>query len=396
MPRTTYDIVIVGGGVMGWSAAFWLRRLGPQGLRVAVVERDPGHAHSATALSVASIRYQFSNAVNVRLSAFGMYFLNDFRSFIGVPDVPDRIHVQRNGYLFLAGTPEQDLILRRNAEVQNASGAQTLLLDRAALAARFGDLALGDVTLGSFGAMGEGWFDNMALLNGLRAGARAQGAAALTGSVVGITARDGAATLCLADGRALDCALIVNAAGPAAGAVTAMLGEKLPVEPRKRTVFVVDVPALRDSGLPLIVDHTGFYARPEGRCWLCAEIPDPASDGAADPTDFVPDHGAFERFLWERVAARLPGFETARVLRDWAGHYDYNSLDQNAFVGMHPGRPELWHLNGFSGHGLQHAPGAGRGLAELMLDGCFRSLDLTELSPERLVTGKAFRETAIV
>lgn len=396
MARGLYDIAIIGGGVMGWSAAFWLARLGGGKMKIAVLERDPSHARSATALSVASIRYQFSNPVNVRLSAFGMRFLRNFRAFLEVPDVPEALHVQENGYLFLAGTPEQEAILRRNAEVQNAAGARTMLLDRAMLATRFEALALEDVTLGALGAEGEGWFDNMGLLAGLRAGARARGVEAVTGEAVGYEPVADVARLRLAGGGRIDAARVVNAAGPGAGHVARMMGEELPVEPRKRTVFVADIPGLRHAAMPLIVDHTGFYARPEGRYWLCAEIPDSSKDGPASPDDFEPDHGAFERFLWERVAARLPEFATARVIREWAGHYDYNSLDQNAFIGMHPGRPDLWHLNGFSGHGLQHAPGAGRGLAELMLEGAFKSLDLSDLSAGRLATGRVLHETGIV
>jgi glycine/D-amino acid oxidase-like deaminating enzyme len=389
----TWDVVIAGGGVMGVSAAFWLTRMGVA--RVCVIEPDPTLARSSTALSVASIRQQFTNPVNVRISAFGIHFLRNIRDFIELEEIPETVHVQENGYLFLAGTEVAAGRMRDVAAMQRAEGADTRLLEPAAIAARFPYLATDDITLGSWGARDEGWFDNMGLHDVLRRAGRAQGVAFVTDRVAEVTRTgDGITAVTLASGQRLGCGTLINAAGTAAASLLRMVGEDIPVEPRKRTVFVVDAPKARHSDAPLLIDHQGYYARPEGRCWLTATVPQ--EDGPADPADFEPDWTLFEDVIWERIWRRMPGFDEARVIRAWAGHYAFNTLDQNAIVGRWPGCANLVLMNGFSGHGLQQAPAMGRAVAELITTGAYRTLDLSALGPGRILEGKPFLEQAIV
>ncbi len=389
----TWDVVIAGGGVMGVSAAFWLTRMGVQ--RVCVIEPDPTLARSSTALSVASIRQQFTNPVNVRISAFGIAFLRNLSDHIALPDVPRSIHLQENGYLFLAGTDDSAALMRKVATMQRAEGADTRLLDAAAISARFPFLATDDITLGSWGARDEGWFDNMGLHDVLRRAAKAQGAAFVTDSVVDVTrAGDRVTAVALASGKSLGCGTLINAMGTAAASLLRMVGEDIPVEPRKRTVFVVDAPKARYPDAPLLIDHQGYYARPERQHWLTATVPQ--DDGPADPDDFEPDWHLFEDVIWEKIWRRMPGFDEARVIRAWAGHYAFNTLDQNAIVGRWPGCGNLVLMNGFSGHGLQQAPAMGRAVAELITTGEYRTLDLAALGPERILEGRPFLEQAIV
>jgi len=389
----TWDVVIAGGGVMGVSAAFWLTRMGVA--RVCVVEPDPTLARSSTALSVASIRQQFTNPVNVRISAFGIAFLRNLSEHIDLPDTPRSIHLQENGYLFLAGTDESAALMREVATMQCVEGADTRLLDAAAIAARFPYLATDDITLGSWGARDEGWFDNMGLHDVLRRAAKAQGADFVTDRVVDVTRTgDRITTVALASGHRLGCGALINAMGTAAASLLRMVGEDIPVEARKRTVFVVDAPRARYPDAPLLIDHQGYYARPEGRHWLTATVPQ--DDGPADPADFDPDWQLFEDVIWEKIWRRMPGFDEARVIRAWAGHYAFNTLDQNAIVGRWPGCTNLVLMNGFSGHGLQQAPAMGRAVAELIVTGGYRTLDLGALGPERILERRPFRERAIV
>ncbi len=386
------DVAVIGGGVMGVSVAYWLTRLRPA-TAVTVVEMDPTHARASTALSVASIRQQFSNPVNIEMSRFGIGFLRRFADEVGQPGMT--LGLRENGYLFLAGTDVGAAAMRVNAALQRAHGAGTELLAPGEIAARFPWLDLAGVVLGAFGPRDEGWFDNMGLLGGLRQAARAQGAAFVRGRATGLLrAGDRVTGVTLADGSRLAAGAVVNAAGPRAAEVLRMLGEDYPVEPRKRTVFVVDAPGARHPGAPLLVDHTGFYMRPEGHAWIAAAVPE--ADGPADPDDFEPDLRAFEDVVWPRLYARVPGFDAAKVLRAWAGHYEYNRLDQNAIIGAHPRVPGLWLINGFSGHGLQQAPAAGRGLAEVILSGRYQTLDLTPLGMERVLAGVPFLERAVV
>lgn len=387
-----HDVVIAGGGVMGAAAAFWLCRLSP-GLRVCVVEPDPSHARAATALSVASIRQQFSNPLNVRISQFGLEVIRDFAAHLGT-EAPD-LALRENGYLFLAGTVAAETAMREAAAMQRALGASTVLLSPEAIATRFPWIDPHDVRLGSLGETGEGWFDNMGLLAGFKAAARAAGAVWLRDRVAAVRTEAGRAVgVRLASGDDVSAGAVVLAAGTGVAPLLEALGLPWPVEPRKRTVFVVDAPNARHPQAPLMVDHTGFYLRPEGRHWITATVP--RTDAPVAPDDFEPDLHQFEAALWPLLFARVPGFDAARVLRAWAGHYDYNRLDQNAIIGAHPERRGLYLLNGFSGHGLQQAPAMGRGLAELIVTGGYRSLDLAPLGVERLLTGAGFHEAAVV
>jgi glycine/D-amino acid oxidase-like deaminating enzyme len=188
---------------------------------------------------------------------------------------------------------------------------------------------------------------------------------------------------------------LVNAAGPSAGKLAGMAGRPLPVEPRKRTVFVIDCPDALPS-LPLIADPSGIWLRPEGRGFITGYSPPELEDRVADPQDFAPDHDIFEETLWPALAARIPAFERLKVTGAWAGHYDYNVLDQNAVIGPDPELGNFIYANGFSGHGLQHAPGVGRAVAELIAHGSYRTIDLSVFGYERIVSGRALIERNVI
>ena len=400
--RARYDVVIVGGAVIGAAAAHFLTGDPGFGGSVLVVERDPSFARAATALSCASIRTQFSNAVNVRMSRFGVEFLRAFPDIAETEGQRPDLAFHEGGYLLLAGTEGGAAVLRESHRVQAASGADVALLSPDELGRAFPHLRTEDLVLGSYGRSGEGWFDGTGLMQGLRRSARARGADLVRGEVVAIGRAGGrAVSVTLASGETVSAGTVVNAAGPNAAAVARMAGLALPVEPRKRTVFVFACArspegsaAVNGGRLPLMVDPSGVYCRPEGRLFLAGCVPEP--DGAADPDDFEPVHQEFEEVIWPALAARSEAFEAIREVRRWAGHYDYNAFDQNAVIGFDPGLEGYVHANGFSGHGLQHAPAAGRAVAELIVHGGFRTLDLSELRPERLRAGRPFRENAVI
>ena len=388
-----YDVIVSGGAVMGAATAYWLTRLSP-GLSVAVIEKDGSYARSSTALSVASIRSQFSHPVNVRISRFGIDFIRNFAEYCPQGGVPD-LGLRENGYLFLTSRPDQAALMQELAAMQRSFGAGTEVLTREDLSARFPWLSLEDVAAGSFGPRDEGWFDNMGLLGGLRAQARAQGATFIADEVTGLDARAGLLQSArLKSGQVLQGGAFVNAMGTRAATALRWLGVDLPVEPRKRTVFVIDAPNARHPEAPLLVDHTGFYLRPEAGHWITATVP--LNDGPCDPDDFEPDHALFEDEIWPALFARAPGFDAVKVIRFWVGHYAYNRLDQNAILGRHPAFANLYLANGFSGHGLQQAPAVGRGLAEQILTGSWQTLDLSALGVERVLAGQPCAERAVV
>ena len=387
------QVVIIGGAVMGASCAFWLTKMQP-GLQVLVVERDPSFAYASTALSVASIRQQFSTSVNVAISRFGIDFIRDFQGSLGQDVGIGSLGLKENGYLFLAHSDAGAGQLRDLAMMQNGLGAATEVWSPDQIIARFPWLEVGDLTAGSFGNRDEGWFDNMGLLAGFRTAAKAQGARFVTDEVTEIQVTSGRVTgVELAKAGLVPCEIAVNAAGTRAGDVARMAGLDLPVEPRKRTVFVIDAPNARHPDAPLLVD-SGFYLRPEQGHWITATVPN--DDGPCANDDFEPDLHLFEDVIWEQLYNRAPGFDAVKVVRHWVGHYAYNTLDQNAILGPHPDLPNLFFMNGFSGHGLQQSPAVGRGLAEHILTGGWQSIDLSDLSINRVLEGRAFPEAAIV
>lgn len=388
------DVLVIGGAVMGASVAFWLTRMQP-GLQVTVVEMDPSFARSSTALSAASIRQQFSNPVNVQISRFGIDFIRDFQGSLGQEVGVPSLGLKENGYLFLAETEGGAALMEDLAAMQRGLGAETMVLAPAEIAARFPWIETAGLTAASYGPRLEGWFDNMGLLAGLRAAARAQGARFVADRVIGLEREGGRVVAAVLEkaGR-VAAASFICAAGTRAAAVLQMLDEDLPVEPRKRTVFMVDAPNARHPGAPMVIDPAGYWMRPEHDQWLAATVP--SEDGPCAAEDFEPDAGQFEELIWEKIWARVPGFDQAKVTRLWAGHYAYNTLDQNAILGLHPRIGNLFLMNGFSGHGLQQAPAVGRGIAELLLTGAYQSLDLSPLGVERVLEGRPFLELAIV
>jgi FAD-dependent oxidoreductase domain-containing protein 1 len=384
-----FDVVIVGGAAIGSATAYFLTHdLGFDG-SVAVVERDPTYAHAATTLSAASIRQQFSTPENIRMSAFGVAFFRDLKTRFGADA---DIGFRERGYLLLASETGEDTLLA-NHEAQKAEGADIVLMDREALADNFRWLKTSDLRLGAFGRSGEGWFDAHSLLTLLRGAAR-KGATYIHGEVTGIMS-DGARVsgVTLADGRQIGCGTLVNAAGPQAGDVAALAGVKLPVEPRKRCVFVVACRAALPD-MPLMVDPTGVWIRPEGEVYICGVSPPEDADARA--TDFDVDYSLFEEVVWPMLAHRVPAMEELKLQRAWAGHYDYNTLDQNAVIGAHPEIPNLIFANGFSGHGLQQSPAAGRAVAELIVHEKFVSLDLTLFGYSRVAEGRAVKELNVI
>ena len=386
------DVVIIGGGVIGSAAAYFLRRIDPA-LAVTVVERDPTYARASSSLSGSAIRQQFSTPANIAISQFGIAFLRDVDTHLGVDAETVGLGLCEPGYLYLA-SDAGGAVLEANHAVQRACGVQVALLDPAALRERFPWLVADDLSAGSLGLDGEGWFDGPGLMQAFRRKARALGATYVHGEAVGLE-RDGArvAAVRLADGARLSCGVVVNAAGPYARAVAAMAGIALPVEARSRSVFVLQCPDAL-PGCPLVIDTSGVWFRPEGTGFLCGLSPPEAQD--PERFELAVDHALFEDTIWPALAARVPAFERLRVTGSWAGHYEYNTFDHNALLGPHPDAPNLLFANGFSGHGMQQSPGVGRGIAELIAHGAYRSLDLSALAVTRLAEGRRVLERCVI
>ena len=391
------DVVVAGGAAMGSSVAYHLLSDPAFRGRVVVVEKDPAYQRSASALSAASIRQQFSSPVNIRISLYGIAFLRRIGEHLAVDGEVPEIGLKEGGYLYCAtaaGAP----ILAENHALQTAEGADILLLDREGLARQFPWLSTDDLAAGTWGRSGEGWFDGWGLLQAFRRKARSLGAEYVGGEVVGLE-REGARidAVRLADGTRIACGALVNCAGAGGRALAAMAGIDIPVEAKRRYVFTFTCRE-RVENCPLLVDVSGVYVRPEGEGFICGASPtgdaDPPWDDE-DPATQEVDHGFFEEVVWPALAHRVPAFEAIRPGRAWAGPYDMCLLDHNAIVGR-AGAGNLYLCNGFSGHGLQQAPAVGRGLAELIVHGRYVSLDLSDLGYERVTENRPLLERNVI
>jgi FAD-dependent oxidoreductase domain-containing protein 1 len=205
-----------------------------------------------------------------------------------------------------------------------------------------------------------------------------------------------ATSLTLADGSEIICGTIVNAGGAGVGALAKMAGIDLPVGPRKRYVYVLDCPGASEAlhKAPLTVDISGIYFRPEGHQFICGLSPEEQDEPRE--MDWEVDYAWFEERIWETLAARVPAFEAIKVVNAWVGHYDYNALDQNAVIGPHPEISNFLFANGFSGHGLQQGPGAGNAIAELILHGAYRTIDLERFGFARIASKTPLFERNVI
>lgn len=386
-----YDVVIIGGAIVGSSVAYYLREHGFSG-SIALIERDSHFTHSATTLSCASIRQQFSVPENIRLSQFTLNLFRDLKQAFGTEA---DIGFHEKGYLILAsdsGVP----ILEANHKTQLALGADIVIEDAAALRERFSWLSTEGIAAGAYGRTGEGWFDAHAMLMLFRKALKTRNVDLISASVTGIGRQgDRITTVTLDNDDTLEAGTVVNAAGPNAGEVSAMAGIALPVEPRKRSVFVFEARE-KFADMPLIVDPSGIYVRPEGSVYITGGADPHDTDGPADPQDFEPDWPQFEDIIWPLLATRVPAFEAIKATRAWAGHYDYNVLDQNAVIGPHPEVANFIFANGFSGHGLQQAPAVGNALAELLVHGTYRTVDCSPFGYARIAESRPFRELNVI
>ncbi len=388
------NVVIIGGGVIGSSVAYFLRQSG-RSIDVTVVERDPSYTYASSTRSIASIRQHFSTPLSIQMSQYGVEFLRQAGDLLGLDGLASGIELVENGYLFLATDAEKEAILRQNHAVQIAYGAPIEWLDRSALRSRFPWLNTQDLVAGTCGLRGEGWFDGHLLLHALRKKAIALGARYVRDSVCAVR-MDGrrVAVICTEEGANLAADLVINAAGAWARPIAQMMGVELPVHARRRSVFFVTTPTPMGRA-PLVVDPSGAYVRPEGAGYVCGAGPNVDDDRDDLPLDEV-DYSLFDEVVWPALAHRIPQFESLRVRSAWSGYYEFNPFDQNAWIGFHPEVDNCIFANGFSGHGMQQAAAAGRGISELVLYERFTTLDLSPLGFRRLLEGRPLLERNVI
>ncbi len=388
-----FDVVIIGGGVIGSAIAYFLSKADGPDLSVAVVEKDNSYQFGSTARSAGGVRLQFSTPENIRMSQFAVEFLRNISSHLSVDGDKIDVSYTEGGYLFLAKN-SQIPVLYNNHEVQRRENVPVALLDPNDLSKAYPWMNVSDLAGGSVGLEGEGWLDAYGLNQAFRKKAIAQGVRFLKDEVISLDVKnDQVISASLKSGEKLSGATFVNAAGARADQIALMAGFDLEVRSKKR--FVYSFSCREEIGpCPLTIDPSGVYFRPEGHQFItgCS----PAAENDPDCTDFEVDYGWFEEHIWPLLAARVKAFEAIKLENAWAGHYAYTLLDQNAVLGPHPEITNFYFANGFSGHGLQQSPAVGRAIAELIQYDEYRTLDLSCFSFERLIEGRGVREINVV
>ena len=393
----SYDVVIVGGAMLGSSVA-WFTATNPDfDGSILVVEKDPTYEFTSTVHTNSCMRQQFSNEVNIRVSQFAADFVKNFREYMGGDErVPHPI-LQSYGYMYLADNAEFAATLKEGQGIQAKLGAGTKHMTAEEIKADYPFYNLDDILVGNHNLIDEGYFDGNTLFDWWKRSARERGVEYLTNEVVAMTkSTDGSKveSVTLASGEVVSCGTVVNCSGPRAALTAAMAGIDIPVEPRKRYTFIFDAETPLDRDLPLTIDPSGVHMRSEGTYYLAGCPPD--DDPAVDFDDFVQDHSIWEEKVWPVLATRIPAFERIKLINSWAGHYAFNTFDQNAIVGPHSKVTNFIFVNGFSGHGFQQSPAMGRGVSELLTYGEYRTLDLSAFGYERIEKCQKFPEKAII
>lgn len=387
------DIVIIGGGIIGSAAAYFLAIDGKGGT-VTVIEPDASYSKASTSAGAGGVRRLMSRPENIRMSQFSLDFYSEFQDKMGTKDNSADIQFRRKGYLFLTSAKgARDLIL--NHKTQCKEGIAAELLDTSALSKRFPSIGTDNVALACHSPQ-DGWIDPYAALIGFRRKAESLGVRYVKDRVVGLETSGRSITHALLDhGDAIGGDMFLNTAGPWAAEVAAMIDASLPVVPMCRAQHFWRC-AHEIEPLPLVKDESGAFFRPEGDGFVGGrpswEI-EPGFNWDVDRGYFA---NFFENTVWQLLAAMVPKFETIKLERTWAGHYAQNLFDGNMIIGRFSGSYEnIVTACGFSGHGIRHAPAVGRALSELVLTGRYQTLDLSRMEIGRIHEDKPYPEIGI-
>lgn len=395
----SYDVVIVGGATSGSAIAWFLASNPDFKGSVLVIERDPSLSYSATQASNNCMRQQFATEINVKIAQYGAEFVKDFRKNLGCDDgdgIPD-IPIRNFGYLYLAADDEFAATLREDQRLQATCGAGTRMISAEQIASTYPFYDVSDIKAGSLNTVDEGAYDALGVVRGLRQKARSLGVDYIHNEVTGMKLDGNKITsVVLKTGEVVSVGTVVNAAGTRAAQVSRLAGVDLPIEARRRYTFIFSVDEPLPQDLPLTIDPTGIHMRSYREKDYLVGCPPTGPDVAVDVEDFSYAEDIWNNQMLPVLARRVPQFSTARVTESWMGHYEFNTFDHNAIIGPHTEVDNLMFCVGFSGHGSQQAPACGRGVAELVTYGRFRTLDLSALSYSRIARNEPLVERAVI
>lgn len=378
------QVVVIGGGVMGASTAY---HLAVRGCRdVVLLESQPFFGQGATGKCAGGIRYQFSTAINIRLSQLSLPMLDRFEEEIG-----QAIGLRYDGYLLLATNDHDVETFRHNVALQHSLGVATEWLDGDEVRRRVPQLAADDVVAATFHQR-DGLADPHGVVAGYISAARRLGVKALTDvQVTGIDVMAGRVTGVQTSQGTIACETVVNAAGPWAGLIGQMAGVTLPITPvRRQMLTTTPLPRLAPD-FPFVIDFAqSLYFHREGAGILTGMSNPNQPPGFDESVD-----DAWELVHLEAATARLPLLHDAGLLARWAGLYEVTP-DAHPIISAIPDVHGFVVVTGFSGHGFMHGPIAGLLTAEIILDGQAHTLDIADLASERFAAGRLIREYNVI
>ncbi|MGR9459405.1 NAD(P)/FAD-dependent oxidoreductase (plasmid) [Rhizobium leguminosarum] len=384
------DIVIIGGGAIGAAVAYFLKKTDPS-ITVAVIERDPSYNLASTPRASGGVRRLFSLPENIALSNYSIPFFDNFAETMAIDGLPAEIGLKKNGYLFIVPPTSTDM-LKANYETELQMGCNVVWLEPDELKQKFPSMNVSDLGA-AVHSPDDGWLDPHSVLMGFRKKAQSLGAEFLPEEVVGFERTKSAVkSVTLKSGKTLFADQFVNAAGAWAKDICEMLGFKVPIEPLRRYEHYFEAQDPIEP-LPYLKDPERLAFRPEGKGYS-GGVPT-----LAEPRgyNFEIDYDYFDNVVWPALAHRFPQFEKTKCKNTLPGLYDQNDFDGNVIIG--PGADGLGNfhmLAGFSGHGLMHAPGCGRAMAELLINNRYETIDLTRLGWQRLIDGTPLPERGII
>jgi len=382
----TADVVLIGGGIVGSSIAYHLVAAGCK--KVLVIERETAQGKGSTGKSMGGVRAQFSTPVNIQMSLYSIPFYASFEERLGYP-----CDYRPQGYLFCATNEKHMAYLRANYEKQVAMGLKNVrLVAGDEIRSMFPLLRGNDIVGGSFCST-DGFVDPYSAMIGFMTWAADHGATLWKNATVTAIARRGATFEVTTTRESVSTPAVVNCAGPWAAEIARMAGIGLPVEPLRRMLVPTEPFDRFPHTAPMIVDmSTGFHFRPESRGFLLAWNDPEETPGYK--TDF--DASFIEKIL-ARAADRVPVFENVEVdpKRAWAGLYEMTP-DHHPILGESPEVPGFFFANGFSGHGVMHAPATGKILSDLILTGKTDLIEASLLNFSRFAEGRMIHETAVL
>ncbi|CAG0887451.1 unnamed protein product [Darwinula stevensoni] len=418
------DICVIGGGAVGASVAYWLKQRNEK-LNVVVLERDPSYSYASSTLSVGGIRQQFSLPENIQLSQFGINFLRTMGRNLQVEGRdPPNPSFSPHGYMFAATEEGMDQLVK-NIHLQRKYGAKVELLTANDLKQQFPWMNVEGLAGASHGLEGEGSFDPWAVIYALKRKTISLGGHYIHGEAVGFAFdktlegeffghigsqfnRIDKVLVKMDSGemRFVKAAYYVVAAGAFAKNIAEMAGigkgegllrHVLPIEPRKRYVFVFHCPDGPGFDCPMFIDPSGVYFRREGLAGVYLSGRSPPSPDLEPPiSNLDVDYSFFDNHIWPILAHRVPAFQALKLRSAWAGYYDTCYFDENAIIGPHPYHSNMYFAAGFSGHGIQQSMGVGRVVSEMIIDGKCVTIDLGRFGFSRIMLNKPLLEENIV